>query len=122
MRPALLVAEKEPENGLSTRKLLLETAKYNVITSHSVDEALESLKVFSNGLAGLVVTSHLGAENECHSVARAFREARPEAPIFFLSPTGTNHCTWADHHLSTFEPDKLLALVRNELGDPAKQP
>lgn len=122
MRPALLVAEKEPENGLSTRKLLLETAKFNVITAHSVAEALESLKTFSGGLAGLVVTSHLGPESECHAVAKAFKEAKPKSPIFFLSPTGLSHCEWADHHLSTYEPDKLLTIVRKELGDPSKQP
>jgi CheY-like chemotaxis protein len=122
MRPALLVAEKEPENGLSTRKLLLETAKYNVITSHSAEEALESLKVFAPGLAALVVTSHLGPEDDCHTVAKAFKEARPKAPIFFLSPTGINHCDWADHHLSTYEPERLLTLVRKELGDPNTKP
>jgi hypothetical protein len=116
----LLVAEKEPENGLSTRKLLLETAKFNVITSHSAREAIESLQAFSTGLAALVVTSHLGPENECATVAKAFKAARPKAPVFFLSPSGLQSCEWADHQLSTYEPDKLLALVRNELGDPSR--
>jgi CheY-like chemotaxis protein len=122
VRPALLVAEKEPENGLSTRKLLLETAKFNVITAHSAQESLEALQLLAPGLAGLVVTSHLGPENDCEIVAKAFKEAKPKAPVFFLSPTGMHACKWADHHLSTYEPDKLLVLVRDLLGDPSKSP
>ncbi len=120
MRPALLVAEKEPENGLSTRKLLLETAKFNVITAHSVKEAMESLKSFHDGLSALVVTSNLGPEDDCAVVARNFKHVLQDRPVFYLSPTGLQHCEWADHHLSTYEPDKLLALVRDELGDPSR--
>lgn len=122
MRPALLVAEREPENGLSTRKLLLETAKFNVITTHSITETKEALQLFAPGLGGLVVTSHLGDENECGAVAKAFKEAKPKAPVFYLSPTGMESCRWADHHLSTYEPDKLLTLVRTILGDPSRAP
>jgi len=32
-RPTFLMAEPEPEQALSTRKLVLETAKFNVITA-----------------------------------------------------------------------------------------
>ena len=47
-RPAFLVAEPEPEQALSTRKLLLETFKFNVITAHSERETIDLLHLFPN--------------------------------------------------------------------------
>ena len=77
MRPALLVAEHEPDSALSTRKLLLETAKFNVITAHSMPEAKEAMHLMGSGIAGLVVTSSLGPENDCATLAKAFKEEKP---------------------------------------------
>jgi hypothetical protein len=34
-RPTLIVAEPEPEQALSIQKLVLETAKFNVLAAHS---------------------------------------------------------------------------------------
>src|SRR5690349_2301472 len=47
-RPTLIVAEPEPGQALSTRKLVLETAKFNVLTAHSTDEALDVFQSFPN--------------------------------------------------------------------------
>ena len=47
-RPTLLVAEPEPSQALSVRKLVLETAKYNVLTAHSSREALDLFHLFPN--------------------------------------------------------------------------
>lgn len=49
VRPIVLMAEVEPPEGLSARKLVLETGKFNVITAYSVEEALETLVAFSPG-------------------------------------------------------------------------
>lgn len=118
MRPALLVAEHEPDSALSTRKLVLETAKFNVITAHSVPEAEEAMQLMAPGLAGLVVTSTLGPEDDCATLAKTFKNTKPDAPVIYLSPSGFQHCRWADHQLSTYEPDKLLNLARELFGDP----
>jgi DNA-binding NtrC family response regulator len=118
MRPALLVAEQEPDSALSTRKLVLETAKFNVVTAHSLPEAEEAMHLLAPGIAGLVVTSTLGPEDECASLAQSFKKTKPDAPVIYLSPSGFQHCKWADHQLSTYEPDKLLNLVRDLFGDP----
>lgn len=119
MRPALLVAEREPENALTVRKLILETAKYNVITAYSAEEALETIDAFPR-VAAAVITSNLGPENDCEIVAKAVKQKNAQIPIIYLSPTGLTDCKWADHTLSTYEPDRLLGLIRNLLGDPAK--
>jgi CheY-like chemotaxis protein len=119
MRPALLVAEREPENALTVRKLLLETAKYNVITAHSASEAIETIHTFP-AVAAAVITSNLGPEDDCASVGSAIGRTSPKIPIIYLTPSGLAECSWADHVLSTFEPGKLLNLVKELLGDPAQ--
>ena len=80
LRPALLIAEKEPENAISIRKLVLETAKYNVITAYSAPEALEAYRTFPK-VAITVITANLGTENDCartwaRSSGRRSRSAR----------------------------------------------
>ena len=48
IRPCFLVIDHEFPDSISTRKLVLETAKYNVITAYSGNEAVETLKLFPN--------------------------------------------------------------------------
>ncbi len=119
MRPALLVAEREPDNALSVRKLVLETAKYNVLTAYSAPEAVEMFENFP-AIAAAVITSNLGAEKDCDLVAGRIKTKNPKIPIIYLSPTGLTQCKWADHLLSTYEPEKLLHLVRTLLGSPER--
>ena len=45
-RLTFLIVEAEPEEGLSTRKLLIETAKHNVITAYSGEEGKATLARF----------------------------------------------------------------------------
>src|ERR1051326_6469868 len=45
-RLTFLIVESEPQQGLSTRKLLIETAKHNVLTAYSPHEGLETLRRF----------------------------------------------------------------------------
>ncbi len=47
-RLTFLIVESEPAQGLSTRKLLLETAKRNVLTAYSGKEGLRMLERFPN--------------------------------------------------------------------------
>jgi hypothetical protein len=39
-RPTILVAEEEPSQALSVRKLVFETAKFNAFTAHSTRQTL----------------------------------------------------------------------------------
>jgi CheY-like chemotaxis protein len=54
-RPTILVAESEPLQALSVRKLVLESAKFNVLTAHSTEEALDILHMFPNVNAAVLV-------------------------------------------------------------------
>ena len=119
IRPALLVAEQEPDGALSTRKLVLETAKFNVLTAHSVEEARTALDVMAPGIAALIITAGLAPANDCVALAKVFKERKTDAPVIFLSPGGDQDCgRWSDHRLSSHEPEKLLDLIRSLFGDP----
>jgi DNA-binding response OmpR family regulator len=118
-RPALIVAEPEPPESLSTRKLVLETAKFNVITAHSTQEAIDTFNLFPNASAAVLVA---GMEIDCAKVVNAIRDADPPGslPIIALSPRIGFACEGADYILPSREPHALLELIRNLFGDPRK--
>jgi CheY-like chemotaxis protein len=116
-RPTLLVAEPEPVQALSTRKLLLETAKFNVLTAHSGPEALDLFKRFPNlDLVILVDDKSI----DCEAIGRKIK-SQSKAPIIALSPLIGRSCRSADHNLSSHEPEALVELIRSLLGDPRHQ-
>ena len=51
VRPCFLVIDREYASSISTRKLVIETAKLNVITAYSGAEAIETLKRFPGSTA-----------------------------------------------------------------------
>ena len=115
MRPTILVAEPEPLQALSVRKLVLETAKFNVLTAHTTAEGMEIYKAFPNiALAVLVAEYDIG----CDQIAAAIKRDLPNVPVVVLSARDGFKCPGADHHLSSYEPDELVNLVRELVGDP----
>jgi CheY-like chemotaxis protein len=116
-RPTLLVAEPEPGQALSTRKLLLETAKFNVLTAHSSPEALELFDRFPKlDLVILVDDNRI----DCEAISLKIK-SQSKAPIIALSPLIGRSCRSADHNLSSHEPEALVELIRSLLGDPRRQ-
>jgi DNA-binding response OmpR family regulator len=117
LRPALLIVEPEPDDGLSTRKLVLETAKFNVVTAHSTQEGVEAFAAFPNVSGAVVVASdHI----DCGLLVPQLRQSAGGAdlPIIALSPRIGFACEGADYVLPSREPDALLDLMRNLFGDP----
>ena len=114
-RPTLLVAEPEPEQALSVRKLVLETGKFNVLTAHSSREALDIFQLFPNLSAAVLVGD---GDINCSDVGKQIKSATNKIPIIYLHARIGGHCASADHHLSSHEPELLLELVRSLLGDP----
>ncbi len=108
-RPTILVAEPEPAQALSVRKLVLDTAKFNVITAHSSREALDLFHLFPNINAAVLVS---GGQIDCESIATRIKEATPKVPIIGV------RCEDADHKIPSYEPEELVALLRSLLGDP----
>ena len=58
VRPCFLVIDREFPGSISTRKLVIETAKFNVLTAYSAQEAIETLKTFS-AVQGVVLDSEV---------------------------------------------------------------
>src|ERR1700727_3577833 len=111
-RPTILVAEPEPNESLSVRKLILETAKYNVITAHNTQEALDLLQLFPNVNATVLVISE--AIN-CETIAENVRRLTDKIIVVMLSPVIGAKCDGADFTLSSHEPEELVALMRSQL-------
>jgi CheY-like chemotaxis protein len=114
-RPTILVAEPEPSQALSVRKLVLETGKFNVLTAHSTREALDIVRLFPN-----VSTAVLVGEStiDCDKVASAIKTSSEKIPVIYLHGSLGGRCSFADHDLSSHEPQTLLELARSLFGDP----
>jgi CheY-like chemotaxis protein len=115
-RPTLLVAEPEPIQALSTRKLVLETAKFNVLTAHSGGEFLELLKRFPQ-VDCAIVHSQIN-DLPCAVLLKWAKELNPDVTTIFLAATPGRNCQGADHVISSQQPEALLKVVRDAFGDP----
>jgi DNA-binding NtrC family response regulator len=118
IRPSFIVAEPEPEQALSSRKLLLETFKFNVITAHSAEETVEMVKLFPNSNA-LIVHCRL-PEFDAEKAVAAVKKNAPKMPIIALCPT-ERELKWADYIVQSHHPQELLDLVHRLFGDPREQ-
>lgn len=117
MRPIVMMAEVEPPEGLSARKLVLETGKFNVITAYSVNEALETLAVFPK-VNAVVLHSSLCEDMDCNQVIAEIKQRNPAMVVIALSPSVSENYKLADHQESSHEPQDLLNLLRSCFGDP----
>jgi uncharacterized protein (UPF0261 family) len=111
------MAEPEPGQALSVRKLVVETAKYNVLTAHSTREAIDLFHLFPNVSMAIIVGSE---STSCEEVGRVIKNTTCKVPLVFLQPQIGAVCMDADHHLPTGEPEALVELLRAVLGDPRK--
>jgi hypothetical protein len=80
-RPAILIAEPEPQQALSTRKLVVETGKFNVLTAHSTQEALDAFFLFPNISAAVLVISEAV---DADLIAGTIKRAKANTPVICL--------------------------------------
>jgi hypothetical protein len=111
------MAEVEPPEGLSARKLVLETGKFNVLTTYSIQEALDTLATFPN-VHALVLHAALCKGIDCNQVIGDVKARNPGLITIILSPVETSDFAFADHVVSSHEPQDLLDLLRSRFGDP----
>jgi hypothetical protein len=55
---------------------------------------------------------------DCEKVASIIKKATDKLPVIYLHGSLGGRCSWADHDLSSHEPEALLELVRSLFGDP----
>jgi CheY-like chemotaxis protein len=117
VRPCFLVIDREFASSISTRKLVVETAKLNVITAYSGREAIETMRKFP-ALDGVVMDVEM-RDMDCEDAVRALRELNPKLPIIAVSSPQGEQCEGADYHLESFDPRALLELLRKLCPDEA---
>ena len=110
IRPCFLVIDRQYMGNISTRKLVIETAKLNVLTAYSGAEAIETLKRFPN-LDGVVTDTGID-DMPFDDLVRSLKAIRPDIPIVAISTPSSGYSRLADYHLESFEPARLLELLK----------
>jgi len=119
IRPCFLVVDREFPGSISTRKLVIETAKFNVLTAYTGAEALDLFKRFP-AVNGVVMDGGL-EDIKCNELAREIKALHPGIPIILVTGPGMVDCPEADYLLESFEPAKLLEILRNLKPDESKE-
>lgn len=112
MRLNVLMIEVEQPEGLSTRKLVLETARHNVITAYTSAAGQGLLKRFPN-VDAVVVHTELD-NSSLRETVRGLKNIRKDIPVIAISPRTARDKDGADYLISSHDPQALLALLAEE--------
>ena len=111
-----------PNEGISARKLVLEAARYNVITGYSEGDAAELLKRFP-AIDGMIVHSGIGGNDGSYrALIEKARSGNPKCFIVLLSPNATTTHPGVSYHLSSHDPKALLDLLMEQHPTPEYSP
>ena len=106
-----MIEQEQPE-GISARKLVLETAKHNVITAYTAETGLGLLRRFPKVDVVMVHALLQGREQLLGDI----RRTAPKMPIIVASPRGDDAFEEADHVVPSHEPGALLRLLADVFG------
>jgi hypothetical protein len=115
-RPTFIIAEPEPVAALSARKLVLETAKFNVITGYSKAELMELIERFP-GADAVVVHTDLIAKGIVAEIDD-LKQSIDGKPLILVSPSMAEAAGEGDYLVDSHDPENLLRLLRHLFGDP----
>ncbi len=116
VRPCFLVVDREFAGSISSRKLVLETAKFNVITAYSFAEARVLLDRFPRVDAMVVTSDH---EDHAKHLLQWARTSHPGVKVIVTGPAEVPD-ELADRHIEGFAPDKLLRALRDLFPDDSR--
>ncbi len=108
----VLMIEQEQPEGISARKLVLETARHNVITAYTAEIGLLLLQRFPK-VDVVVVHALLKGREE---LLKDIRRIAPELPIVVASPRGDDAFAEANYVVPSHEPGALLQLLADAFG------
>ena len=118
VRPCFLVIDREFSGSISTRKLVIETAKFNVVTAYSAVEAVETFRKYP-AMEGIVLDASL-RDMTCPDLVKSLRAIRKDVPIVAICPVGSVDCDGADEQLESFDPKRLLAILQKWVPEATK--
>lgn len=110
VRPCFLMLDRVQSGALSTRKLVIESIKFNAITAYTAAEALATLERFPE-VDGVVVDASLPEP----SIDEITSEIRKRYPDLLIIVTGSAHDGEpgpANYVIETYSPERLLNLLR----------
>jgi DNA-binding NarL/FixJ family response regulator len=117
VRRVLLVVDHPTQDSISSRKLVLETGKFNVLTTFTAEETFETAEKFD--VDGFVVDCSVG-DPPAAEICESLKERHPQRPIFAvvaeLSDWQAPDCV--DYVVRSSDPQKLLAAVIEVFGVP----
>lgn len=102
----LMMEEEQPE-GLSARKLVVETAKHNVLTAYNLPDGLDLLHRFPN-VDVIMVHSRLLEQKS--DLLTHVRQVCPGKPIILATPFAHDHRAEADYVVDSHKPHDLIRL------------
>jgi CheY-like chemotaxis protein len=117
-RPCFLIIDREFPANLSTRKLVVESAKFNVLTAYSPEEAVETLRRFP-AVDGIV----MDAETEaiaCKELIEQLRAVRKEVLIVTVSPGGNIRCDGEQASVDSHDPSGLVKTLQRFCPEESK--
>jgi DNA-binding NtrC family response regulator len=107
-RLSFLLVEKD-RDGLSPRKILLESAKHNVVTAYSLSEGLAMFRRFVN-VDAIAIDARFGDE-VCSEMVRQVKSTHPQLKIVAFMSTSDHECGWADYRVEPHDPASLLEVL-----------
>ena len=110
VRPCFIVVDPEHSGSISTRKLVIESAKLNVITAYSAAEALETLKKYP-AVDGVVCNTEV-RDLPVRELVRAIKEINSKLPVIIVGPE-YGRVEQADFHVESFDPKRLLEVLQD---------
>lgn len=113
MRLVVLMIEVEQPEGISTRKLVLETARHNVITAYTGEAGAQLLRRFPN-VDVAVVHTELDNDSNFQETIASLRAVRKDLKVIGISPFSDRSRDGADYMLKSHNPQELLQLLAEQ--------
>src|SRR5947209_16255904 len=109
-RPCFMVLDPEHPGSISTRKLVIETAKFNVITAYSAEEAIQTVERFQ-GIDGAVLDGRV-LDMPLKTLIQRVRKLKKEIPIVVITAPGADRAEGADYIVDSLSPRSLLDVLQ----------
>lgn len=109
VRPCLLVVDPE-DGGISSRKLVLESAHFNVVATYSCEEALLTLERFPR-MHGVILNAAM-QHADCLAFLNEVRQRFPEPLRFIVGVAEFADADAASYLVKSYAPKALLDTLR----------
>ena len=111
-RPCFLVVDRDFPGSISSRKLVIETAKFNVITAYDAAEAIACLKRFPR-VDGVVINADIAGDGECTKLINDLRAIVPSLDVIVISAGLHVRRDRTEHTVDSLNPKELLDCLQS---------